>query len=75
MSYIVTYKVTLLCEDPDIATTIDCNDDVFLLDVVEEQGIELQYSCYASTDSTCADKVIQGTLDHPEQTFLDDEQI
>ena len=37
----VTYKVTLLSEEHDIDTTIDCNDDVFVLDAAEEQGIEL----------------------------------
>ena len=26
----VTYKVTLLSEEHDIDTTIDCNDDVFI---------------------------------------------
>jgi len=27
-----TYKVTLISEEHDINTTIDCNDDVFVLD-------------------------------------------
>jgi hypothetical protein len=26
----VTYKVTVLSEEHDINTTIDCNDDVFI---------------------------------------------
>jgi len=42
-----TYKVTLLSEEHDIDTTIDCADDVFVLDAAEEQGIELPYSCRA----------------------------
>ena len=33
----VTYKVTLLSEEHDINATIDCNDDVFVLDAAEEQ--------------------------------------
>jgi ferredoxin len=32
-----TYKVTLLSEEHDIDTTIDCPDDAFVLDVAEEQ--------------------------------------
>jgi hypothetical protein len=36
----VTYKVTVLSEEHDINTTID-NDDVFILDAAEEQGVEL----------------------------------
>jgi ferredoxin len=39
----VTYKVTVLSEEHDINTTIDCNDDVFILDAAEEQGVELPY--------------------------------
>jgi len=42
-----TYKVTLLSEEHDIDTTIDCADDAFVLDIAEEQGIELPYSCRA----------------------------
>ena len=38
----VSYKVTLLSEEHDINVTIDCNDDAFILDAAEEQGIELQ---------------------------------
>jgi ferredoxin len=48
----VTYKLSLISEEHDINTTIDCDDDVFILDAAEDQGIELPYSCRAGACST-----------------------
>ena len=70
-----TYKVTLLSEEHEINSTIDCNDDVFVLDAAEENGIDLPYSCRAGACSTCAGKVeVVDSIDQSEQTFLDEDQ-
>ena len=70
-----TYNVALKSDEHDIDVTVECNDDVFVLDAAEENGIDLPYSCRAGACSTCAGKVTAGDIDQSEQTFLDDDQV
>ena len=69
-----SYTVTLIDSEGE-ESTFECDDDVLIMDQADEEGIDMRYSCRAGACSTCAGKIIEGTVNQEEQSMLDDEQL
>lgn len=70
MSYTVTFKTPDGKEE-----TIQVDPEQYILDAADEAGIDLPYSCRAGACSSCTTKIVSGTVNQEEQSFLDDDQL
>ncbi|KAJ8752122.1 hypothetical protein K2173_001797 [Erythroxylum novogranatense] len=67
------YNVKLIIPEGEKVITVP--DEVHILDHVEEEGVDLPYSCRVGSCSSCVWKVVSGTVDQSDGSFLDDDQM
>ncbi len=70
-----TFNVRLINKKRKIDITIPVDEDTYIVDAAEDQGVELPYSCRSGACSSCVGKIVEGEIDQEDQSFLDDEQV
>ena len=70
----MSHSVTLIDSEGQ-STTFECGEDELILDKAEEEGVDAPYSCRAGACSTCAGKIVSGTVNQEDQTFLEEDQM
>jgi len=66
------YSITVLT--PDGESAFSCPDSEYILDKGEEAGVDMPSSCRAGACCECIGKILSGTVDDSDASFLDDNQ-
>ena len=67
---------TVKAIEPDTTEHVfTIEEDEYILDKMEEEGIDAPYSGKAGACSTCAGQILEGSVNQEDQSFLDEDQM
>ncbi|MBD2021619.1 2Fe-2S iron-sulfur cluster binding domain-containing protein [Leptolyngbya sp. FACHB-36] len=69
------YQVRLLHVPSGLDCTIAVPDGEYILDIAEDLGIRLPSGCKQGTCSACIARLVEGSVDQSEQTFLSSAEL
>jgi len=69
-----SYQVTVI-DAEGTETTVEVNDDQYILDAIEEDGVDAPYSCRGGACATCIGKLKSGTVELEQNYILTDREI
>nr|YP_009298066.1 ferredoxin [Plocamium cartilagineum]AOM68004.1 ferredoxin [Plocamium cartilagineum] len=67
------YQVTLIM--PNSTATIECPDRDYILDIAEDSGIDLPYSCRVGGCYKCIGRIKDGSVNQQDQTILENKHL
>lgn len=70
-----TYQIRLTNQVEGIDQTVNVPEDEYILETAETEGMELPFSCRQGVCSTCTGKLVKGSVDQSEGSYLDDDQV
>lgn len=70
-----TFNVRLINKKRQIDITIPVDEDTYIFDAAEDQGLDLPSSCRSGACSSCVGKLVEGDVNQDDQSFLDEEQM
>lgn len=65
----LTYSVTLINEEQGINTTLQVGEDELILDVAQDEGLALPYSCRAGACFDCLGRVLVGKVEQTDKAL------